>query len=109
MRISDWSSDVCSSDLGFRLLPSFVDQFNADDQGNKASWATGDDGVFKSVFFMPAGAVSVLRSCRHMLALDACRSEERRVGQECVSTCRSRWSASHSKKKNTYSNYTHHL
>src|SRR3546814_16666400 len=72
MRISDWSSDVCSSDLGFRLLPSFVDQFNADDQGNKASWATGDDGVFKSVFFMPAGAVSVLRSCRHMLALDAC-------------------------------------
>src|SRR3546814_14583659 len=29
------------------------------------------------------------------------RSEERRVGQECVSTCRSRWSPDHSKKQNT--------
>src|SRR3546814_19532841 len=27
-----------------------------------------------------------------------CRSEERRVGKECVSTCRSRWSPDHSKK-----------
>src|SRR3546814_17372504 len=27
------------------------------------------------------------------------RSEERRVGKECVSTCRSRWSAYHSKQK----------
>src|SRR3546814_11341133 len=32
------------------------------------------------------------------------RSEERRVGEECVSTCRTRWSPTHSKKKNT-SNY----
>src|SRR3546814_15509356 len=30
------------------------------------------------------------------------RSEERRVGKECVSTCRSRWSPSHYKKKNIY-------
>src|SRR3546814_11906708 len=30
----------------------------------------------------------------------ALRSEERRVGKECVSTCRSRWSPYHSKKKN---------
>src|SRR3546814_13162767 len=30
------------------------------------------------------------------------RSEERRVGNECVSTCRSRWSRGHKKKKNTY-------
>src|SRR3546814_12450879 len=30
------------------------------------------------------------------------RSEERRVGKECVSTCRSRWSPYHSKKKNTH-------
>src|SRR3546814_12537734 len=29
------------------------------------------------------------------------RSEERRVGKECVSTCRSRWSPYHSKKKKT--------
>src|SRR3546814_12799989 len=32
---------------------------------------------------------------------DAHRSEERRVGKECVSTCRSRWSPSHEKKKRT--------
>src|SRR3546814_16430760 len=30
------------------------------------------------------------------------RSEERRVGKECVSTCRSRWSRDHSKKNNNY-------
>src|SRR3546814_19689966 len=32
--------------------------------------------------------------------VNAVRSEERRVGKECVSTCRSRWSPSHEKKKN---------
>src|SRR3546814_13155481 len=32
------------------------------------------------------------------------RSEERRVGKECVSTCRSRWSPYHSKKKYKYTN-----
>src|SRR3546814_20324488 len=31
---------------------------------------------------------------------DGLRSEERRVGKECVSTCRSRWSPSHNKKHN---------
>src|SRR3546814_8079811 len=31
---------------------------------------------------------------------DQSRSEERRVGKECVSTCRSRWSQNHKKKKN---------
>src|SRR3546814_4559570 len=33
--------------------------------------------------------------CRRALPHDACRSEERRVGKECVSTCRSRWSPYH--------------
>src|SRR3546814_16498913 len=37
------------------------------------------------------------------------RSEERRVGKECVSTCRSRWSPSHSKKKNYIESYHHAL
>src|SRR3546814_16499189 len=35
------------------------------------------------------------------------RSEERRVGKECVSTCRSRWSPYHSKKKHKQTNYSH--
>src|SRR3546814_14155739 len=37
---------------------------------------------------------------------EAGRSDERRVGQECVSTCRSRWSPYHSKKKPQHNNNT---
>src|SRR3546814_14456224 len=70
MRISDWSSDVCSSDLS---RPRAV----------KAAWASAD--------FSDAGVR------RGQPA--ASRSEERRVGKECVSTCRSRWSPYHYKKK----------
>src|SRR3546814_15715410 len=46
-------------------------------------------------------AISALLSPPSMLSLHstAGRSEERRVGKECVSTCRSRWSPYHSKKK----------
>src|SRR3546814_15540423 len=36
---------------------------------------------------------------QRMAGLGPTRSEERRVGKECVSTCRSRWSAYHYKKK----------
>src|SRR3546814_14089289 len=39
------------------------------------------------------------------VVLDPFRSEERRVGKECVSTCRSRWSPSHSKKQEKYTIY----
>src|SRR3546814_18522805 len=43
-----------------------------------------------------------------ILLRDAERSEERRVGKECVSTCRSRWSPYHSKKKQQpYTKCTH--
>src|SRR3546814_12097191 len=87
MRISDWSSDVCSSDLG--------------------DVAVGTD-EWKGRVRRPA--VQEHRHDRQRLAgapeHDACvkigddeaRSEERRVGKECVSTCRSRWSPYHSKK-----------
>src|SRR3546814_20606622 len=45
-------------------------------------------------------ALALLLSLRSTLALWlSLRSEERRVGKECVSTCRSRWSPYHSKKK----------
>src|SRR3546814_11624829 len=39
---------------------------------------------------------------------NSCRSEERRVGKECVSTCRSRWSPYHEKKKKEYSREVMH-
>src|SRR3546814_10467723 len=68
MRISDWSSDVCSSDL--RLMPA-------------------DDGVSS-----PDQKESVMSEAPANFRM-LHRSEERRVGKECVSTCRSRWSPYH--------------
>src|SRR3546814_4382431 len=65
MRISDWSSDVCSSDL--------LD-----------AWLEADSRHL--------GAY--VRAQALWLDIDR-RSEERRVGKECVSTCRSRWSPYH--------------
>src|SRR3546814_13818072 len=67
MRISDWSSDVCSSDLNKRV-----------------------SNLLGKGFILPA---PILPRARFR------RSEERRVGKECVSTCRSRWSPYHLKKK----------
>src|SRR3546814_12039295 len=82
MRISDWSSDVCSSDLvGARRIGAsdhFAVRFPA--------------VVDRAGLVRPGPAAAVGR-------IDG-RSEERRVGKECVSTCRSRWSPYHSKKKN---------
>src|SRR3546814_20734837 len=74
MRISDWSSDVCSSDLA----------------------GPGDAIPLVAAFGLlhqcaEPGSVAVVLQCA--------RSEERRVGKECVSTCRSRWSPYHYKKK----------
>src|SRR3546814_6230072 len=70
MRISDWSSDVCSSDLdvvfGFELARREIPRLRAQAPG----------------FVERTVDVEV-------------KSEERRVGKECVSTCRSRWSPYH--------------
>src|SRR3546814_14267992 len=43
--------------------------------------------------------------CNSSIASSAARSEERRVGKECVSTCRSRWSPYHENKKKTTHTY----
>src|SRR3546814_2296466 len=76
MRISDWSSDVCSSDLNFGV---FVER--------QARELASRDGVRVTVV-APLGIPPWPLS-------KAKRSEERRVGNECVSTCRSRWSPYH--------------
>src|SRR3546814_8181580 len=76
MRISDWSSDVCSSDLHHVLLA-------AADVGDRLERVA--QVAHRHAFLgQPAQHVG------HPLRRD--RSEERRVGKECVSTCRSRWS-----------------
>src|SRR3546814_20558524 len=90
MRISDWSSDVCSSDLlPLRHQPHglVLDQFGDGEA------VVGLDQV--EVVERQAG----LRE-RLLPGRGATRSEESRVGKECVSTCRSRWPPYHYKKKN---------
>src|SRR3546814_14471123 len=88
MRISDWSSDVCSSDLRARYQASGRDAADEEGHGRRRARPrarrTGHGD-------RPAGAAPLPRR--------GGRSEERRVGKECVSTCRSRWSPYHEKKK----------
>src|SRR3546814_18817730 len=101
MRISDWSSDVCSSDLEKPLFR--IDAKNVDQYGDKLS--EGQKALIKKY---PTYYIDVYPSHRTaaypQAVLDAtvrnatsCQisSEERRVGKECVSTCRSRWSPYH--------------
>src|SRR3546814_18780491 len=86
MRISDWSSDVCSSDLPAQALERHLDvaraQFNLIVEIAELPLLPHLGGAPLAAF-----------------ATDAHRSEERRVGKECVSTCSSRWSLYHYKKK----------
>src|SRR3546814_17092042 len=107
MRISDWSSDVCSSDLPPPVLEAtehdldavaafvatlvvfygLVPYFSARDAGR--------DPLFLQGVAEPVGIIASV--CQHPLRFgqtveQSGRSEELRVGKECVSTCRSRWS-----------------
>src|SRR3546814_4804870 len=89
MRISDWSSDVCSSDLA-GAAPGL---------GRANPWlsapAVGADlGDCRACGIQRRHAVDCADRGRLSRARDR-RSEERRVGKECVSTCRSRWSPYH--------------
>src|SRR3546814_8870497 len=80
MRISDWSSDVCSSDLrGLRWLAE-VDGVSA-----PAVLAVDEDCLI----------IPWIETGKQVPDAAAERSDERRVGKECVSTCRSRWSPDH--------------
>src|SRR3546814_15786485 len=110
MRISDWSSDVCSSDLawacsGATSAPpeapprhptstsrASYDALASHDEGS-AAWFHADrtDGCNGTG---PAGG-GRRRQPVHVEPQGLRRSEERRVGKECVSTCRSRWSPYH--------------
>src|SRR3546814_8109785 len=89
MRISDWSSDVCSSDLDRA-------------EGQSAAPCEGREcpaGLLVQNMSLCDEAVGGLRGRREQGAMFGQplqqRSEERRVGKECVSTCRSRWSPYH--------------
>src|SRR3546814_14455889 len=114
MRISDWSSDVCSSDL---LGPGDTASLDQRLRGLGAVAAKTGIGLPLLAFgdahlLAQRGALARVHQAR-MIVLVAgegealslarvgdeegrhIRSDERRVGQECVSTCRSRWSPGH--------------
>src|SRR3546814_10824628 len=88
MSISDWSSDVCSSDLWTRgtALRPFLDALSPADR--EAFLADYSRRVVAAYPVEADGAT--LFPFRRLFIV--ARSEERRVGTECVSTCRSRWS-----------------
>src|SRR3546814_14855898 len=102
MRISDWSSDVCSSDL---LFIDILRDFKIVQGSYSLSMVVrqGDQLIFPG-----SGICELLMTCSLFLVGHnhhtygvfitrdtTARSEERRVGNECVSTCRSRWSPCH--------------
>src|SRR3546814_12052041 len=107
MRISDWSSDVCSSDLGNRRAT-----------GIRFRSASNDDAVSEKLGQIRAptlilwgdkdGLIPVANASEFQKRISGAevviyanvghipmRSEKRRVGKEFVGTCRSRWSPDH--------------
>src|SRR3546814_11025683 len=120
MRISDWSSDVCSSDLGEGI--SGAEQIHAIGYLHTTLTTPGADAGERERMLAGAERVSALAQADHGKAFQLLdgeqreallrklegqrggqrwlssllsRPEERRVGKECVSTCRSRWSPYH--------------
>src|SRR3546814_20380408 len=105
MRISDWSSDVCSSDLYGAIRHSERPVLRPTEPlPLNHSWplyALRDH-------LAPVMLEDRIARDDGALAERGLRWEERRVGKECVSTCRSRWSSYHSKKKHVQTSNTTH-
>src|SRR3546814_18788100 len=99
MRISDWSSDVCSSDrrqrhrrglaqtLDMEIAKQLVQPFLSFDGILLGDFEDGHDVLLDRHAAQDRGFLRQIAKPQ--------RSEERRVGTECVSTCRSRWSPYH--------------
>src|SRR3546814_14825511 len=100
MRISDWSSDVCSSDLAAGPRVLLTSDTARIDEAVRLAEAVG---LVRDLVNTPAGdlgpaelalaAEEAMKPSRPALTIHSGRSEERRVGKEGVSTCRSRWEA----------------
>src|SRR3546814_19246380 len=110
MRISDWSSDVCSSDLGPHergrgarrgQCDGARHRRRLDARGRSGRCVPQPDARGEWIASL---SVRIERS-RDAHRRGSRRSEERRVGKECVSTCRVRWSPNHYKKKKTINYY----
>src|SRR3546814_14147727 len=103
MRISDWSSDVCSSDLSCEnglILPGAMARSGVAwpdlGEGRRRRPLIDDGGIAPAVIEHGIdAAMMTLQPFEEAIGAVCERSEERRVGKECVSTCRSRWSPYH--------------
>src|SRR3546814_12580427 len=113
MRISDWSSDVCSSDLlrALKFPPFYALDIRPGEFSTVAGVATDAHGQILKDGYSPVpglyaigiDANSIFRGhypgAGSAIGPAMTRSEEGRVGEEGVRTCRSRWSQGHEKKK----------
>src|SRR3546814_16024196 len=106
MRISDWSSDVCSSDLlyleGSDQHRGWFQSSLLESSGTRGRAPYG--AVLTHGFALDGQGRKMSKSLGHVVdplkvIAESGRSGERRVGQECVSTCRYGWSPCHLKKK----------
>src|SRR3546814_14242468 len=107
MRISDWSSDVCASDLPdwLDLVRLILSELPRDEElGALLQRAALDPieaelrAVFGDWIWLADGSTADPHDLARLfmdLIVGVHRSEERRVGKGCVSTCRSRWSPYH--------------
>src|SRR3546814_18794580 len=104
MRISDWSSDVCSSDLCDATDPRQIPARGWWEVAKRVAEQLSSDHVpvvaagvaffsFLAIFPAIAGFVILYGLVADPATVG--RSEERRVGKECVRKCRSRWSPTH--------------
>src|SRR3546814_14796953 len=106
MRISDWSSDVCSSDLKQRQKSTVAKRRGFASPRPGGDQSPEPPSAEKYLTYLPSsplcasassGTAPLVVMLGHWAA--KVRSEERSVGKECVSTCRSRWLPYHKKKK----------
>src|SRR3546814_8739421 len=95
MRISDWSSDVCSSDLRFCCRWRDGDPPGQDHRCRHGPADPEPRSASSPLCRRPAIAQIYREKPAYRAQSPTARSEERRVGKECVSTCRSRWSPYH--------------
>src|SRR3546814_14986465 len=111
MRISDWSSDVCSSDLILLMVGDDVAGMERQFALEALDVDCAATGTFGSAQEDNGPTLSLPNTMMHLTKGDIIsvypdigrlrvlfrsqRSEERRVGKECGSTCRSRWSPFH--------------
>src|SRR3546814_18361061 len=102
MRISDWRSDVCSSDLTehLRANPAFaaaIDPVLREEltdvmERMHAVMAESEQAINAARSANKRIATAIVNAVQaHQSESAGYRSDARRVGQECVSTCRSRW------------------